>query len=65
MEPKRIDLLWAVSLIVIGAATLLLLGLQMAAAQLPDLAVRGLGVAELAALPVLAYTSVVKLKRKR
>lgn len=65
MDKKRIDLLWAASLMVIGAVTILVLGLRMAAVPLPDLAVRGLGVIELAALPVLAYTTVVKLKRKR
>lgn len=61
---KRNNILWGVSLMVIGAATLLLIGSRVAGVTLPDLAVRGLGVIELAALPVLAYTTVRKLKWK-
>lgn len=64
MNPKTNNILWGVSLMVIGAATLLLIGSRMAGVELPDLAVRVLGVIELAALPVLAYTTVRKLKRK-
>lgn len=65
MNKKRNDLLWAVSMIVIGAACLAHFGLRLAGVTLPDTAVRLLGALYLAALPVLAYTTVMKLKRKR
>lgn len=64
MSAKNNNRLWAVSLIAIGVATLLLLGMHLAAGSVPDLALRLLGVIELLALPVLAFTTVRKLTRK-
>lgn len=64
MSAKNNNRLWAVSMIAIGVATLLLLGMRLAAGSVPDLALRLLGVIELLALPVLAFTTVRKLTRK-
>ena len=64
MSAKNNNRLWAASLIVIGVATVLLLALRVAAGSVPDLALRLLGVVELIALPVLAFTTVRKLTRK-
>lgn len=64
METKRNKALWAASLMVIGAATLLLFGFKLAGIPLPDPAVRVLGVMELAALPVLMFTTVQKLRKR-
>lgn len=55
MKRKRI---WAVSLIVIGVAAVLLGLVQLLWAGVPDAVVRALGIALLIALPVFAYTTV-------
>lgn len=52
---KRLKLFWSVSLMVIGLATLLLVGSSLAGAILPGWAARTLGAAELLALPVLVF----------
>lgn len=59
MSARNNNRLWAASLIVIGVATVLLL-----AGSVPDLALRMLGIVELIALPVLAFTTVRKLTHK-
>ena len=64
MNEKRNNWMWPASLVLIGTATVLLLGLRAAALELPDPAVRVLGIVELAALAVLAFTTVGKLRRK-
>lgn len=60
MKEKRI---WAVCLIVIGVAAVLMGLSRLLWAGVPDAVVRALGVALLIALPVFAYTT-VKLFRK-
>ena len=55
---RRVNQLWALSLIVIGCASMIHAGAGLLGLELPDWAVRVLGLADLAALPVLAYTSV-------
>lgn len=57
------DLLWSLSLIVIGSATIILSGLKFLEIDLPDMVVRIIGVIELMAIPVLAYTTVKKVKK--
>lgn len=64
MSAKNSNRLWAVSLIAIGVAALLLLGLRLAAGSVPDLALWLLGGIELLALPVLAFPTVRKLTRR-
>ncbi len=48
---------------VIGIATLILAGSNIIGIELPDIAVRIIGIVNLVALPVLAYTSVKKVKK--
>ena len=60
---KRNDLLWSISLLVIGLATIILTGLNIIGIDIPDIVVRIIGVIDLLALPVLAYTTVKKFKK--
>ena len=64
MEMKKINIMWSISLIVIGIATIILAGSNLMGVDLPDIAVRICGITDLAALPVLAFTTVKKLKGK-
>lgn len=60
---KRNDLLWSISLLVIGLATIILTGLNISGIDVPDIVVRIIGVIDLLALPVLVYTTVKKIKK--
>ena len=60
---KKNDLIWGFSLIIIGAATVILAGSNVIGLKLPDIAVRIIGIVDLIALPVLAYTSVKKARK--
>ena len=60
---KRNDLLWSISLLVIGLATIILTDLNISGIDVPDIVVRIIGVIDLLALPVLAYTTVKKIKK--
>ena len=62
---KRNNLLWSLSLLVIGIATVILVGSNIIGIELPDIAVRIIGVIDLIALPVLAYTTVKKIKKNK
>lgn len=66
MEPKkRNDRMWAFSLIVIGIATVLLAGANILDAELPDLVRRLMGLAEVAALVTLAFSTVKKIQNRK
>lgn len=56
------NLIWGLSLMIIGAATIILAGSNIIGTELPDIAVRIIGIADLLALPTLAYTTVKKTK---
>lgn len=58
------DLIWGISLIVIGITTLVLAGSNIIGLTLPDAVVRILGIIDLIALPFLAYTTVKKAKKQ-
>ena len=60
---KKIDLLWSISLMLIGVATFILAGSNIIGIELPDAIIRILGILDLAALPLLAYTTVKKAKK--
>lgn len=62
---NRNDLLWSISLLVIGIATIILSGSNIIGIELSDIVVRIVGVIELLALPVLAYTTVKKFKKDK
>jgi len=59
---KKYDLMWSLSLLIIGAATVILAGSKIVVSELPDIAVRIIGIVDLTALPILAYTTVKKGK---
>lgn len=61
---KTINLLWSLSLMLIGLCTILLAGANLFSVVLPDWMTRVLGGLDLIALPVLAYSTVKKLKRQ-
>ena len=58
----KIERIWSISLIVIGIATFILAGSSVIGIELPDIAVRIIGVIDLIALLVLIYISVMKGK---
>jgi hypothetical protein len=59
---KKNDLVWSISLILIGLVTIILAGSNIVGIELPDAAVRILGIVDLIALPFLAYSTVKKVK---
>lgn len=62
---KKNDLMWCFSLLIIVAlaATIILAGSNIIGIELPDIAVRIIGIIDLIALPVLAYTTIKKIKK--
>lgn len=62
---KKIDLLWSLSLFVIGIATIVLAGSNLIGINLPSIAVRILGIIDLIALPVLAFSTVQKMRKDK
>ncbi len=54
---KTNDLMWGLSLLIIGVATVILAGSNVIGIELSDAAVRIVGIVDLIALPVLAYTT--------
>ncbi len=60
---KTNDLMWSLSLLIIGVATVILAGSNVIGIELPDVVVRIIGIVDLITLPFLAYTSVKKLKK--
>ncbi len=65
MNEKTVGIAWPVSLIVIGIATLIHAGSRLMGIVLPDAVVRTAGIADILALPVLAFTSVKKAAGKK
>ena len=62
MNPKTVDLLWALSLILIGIPAVVLAVGSIAGLELGAVVVRILGGTALLMLPVLAFTTVMKIK---
>ena len=60
---KKNDLLWSLSLMVIGIVTFILAGSNIVAIELPDVAVRVLGIIDLIAIPILAFSTMKKVKK--
>ena len=54
---KKNDLLWSLSLMVIGIVTFILASSHIVGTELPDVAVRVLGIIDLIAIPFLALWS--------
>ena len=62
---KTENLLWSLSLIIIGICTIVLAGANLLSIDLPDFMTRIVGLIDLVALPILGYTTVKKLKNNR
>lgn len=60
MSGKALNLVWCLSLIAIGVATLILAVSNIIGAELPDILTRILGIADLIALPFLIFSTVKK-----
>ena len=60
---KKSDLMWSISLIAIGIATIILAGANIVRIDLPDMLVRLLGIVDLVALPILVYSTIKKVKK--
>lgn len=60
---KKIDLVWSVSLMLIGVATVILAGANVVGIELPDAVSRLAGAVELCALPLMAWSTVKKVRR--
>lgn len=65
MDSKKINIMWSVSLIIIGVATIILAGANIIGIELSDIAARILGVLDLVSLPVLAFSTVKKAQNKK
>ena len=64
MESKRTDRVWAISLIVVGIATVILVGAGFFELRLPDIVGRGIGWLDLAALFTLALSIAKKIIKR-
>ncbi|MBR2256565.1 MAG: hypothetical protein IJ899_04320 [Blautia sp.] len=60
---KKSDLMWSISLIAIGIATIILAGANIVGIDLPDMLVRLLGIVDLVTLPILVYSTIKKVKK--
>ena len=60
---KKYDFLWSISLMSIGIAAFILAGANIVGIELPDIAVRILGIVDLISIPVLVYSTVKKAKK--
>ncbi len=60
---KKNDLMWSFSLLIIGVATVILVGSNIIGIELPDVATRIIGIMDLVALPMLAYSTVKRIEK--
>ena len=65
MDSKKVNTMWFISLLVIGTATFILAGANVIGLELPDIAVRILGIMDIIALPVLGFSNVKKFKNSK
>ncbi len=61
---KSNDLIWGISLIMIGIATIILAGSNIIGIELPAVMTRISGIVDLIALPFLVYSTVKKAKKE-
>ena len=63
MNERSLNILWAVSLIVIVFTALLLLVTKVLCLELPDLIVRVLGFGTIIALPVFVFSNIKRIQK--
>ncbi|MBQ2547107.1 MAG: hypothetical protein II557_12520 [Clostridia bacterium] len=61
-QSRIANVLWGVSLAVIGIGTLVISAAGIAGFSLPDILLRALGIANLVALPVMVWATVKKMR---
>lgn len=62
---KRINLLWLCSLLLIGICTIIIFGLKILNISITDYFIRCIGIIDIIALPILAYTTIIKIKNSK
>lgn len=65
MESKKWERVWWLCLVVIGVGTIVLAGSNILGIALPDMVIRIVGVVDLLALCVFAFTSVKRFQEKK
>ncbi len=65
VEMKKINMMWGISLLVIGVATMILASARIAGIELPDIVVVMIGIVELTALPFFAFSTVKKMADRK
>ena len=60
---KNINVFWSLSLLIISVCTIILAGSNIIGIELNDVLTRVLGILDLACLPVLAFTTIKKIKK--
>ncbi len=63
MKNSNLNIVWCISLLIIGIATIILAGTNIIDIELSDTFTRVIGIIEIIALPVLVFTSIKKIKR--
>lgn len=64
MSKQTIEKLWSVSLMIIGISSIVLNGSNILSISLPDIVVRVLGILCIVFIPIVVYTTILKLKNK-
>lgn len=65
MKEKWYDQLWAMSLLILGGASIILFGSKLLKIEYSQIMVRAVGMIELITLPIFSYTTVMKLKKNK
>ena len=60
---KNINVFWSLSLLIISVCTIILAGSNIVGIELNDVLTRVLGILDLVCLPVLAFTTIKKIKK--
>lgn len=60
---KNINVFWSLSLLIISVCTIILAGSNIIGIELNDVLTRVLGILDLVCLPVLAFTTIKKIKK--
>ena len=61
---KNINVFWCLSLLIISVCTIILAGSNIIGIELNDVLTRVLGILDLVCLPVLAFTTIKKIKKQ-
>lgn len=64
MESKRTNRMWAISLLVVVIASVILVGSNLVEVKLPDIVLRILGILDLIALFTLSFFTAKKMSRR-